>query len=364
MKRIKKLAMLLSVVLSLNINTFVAKADSTSVSQLVEKAVSQKSFYYYNQAYAQIVVLEDGKIKDALLNRLSSVSSQIWNNDVKLINSDLDSLSKTGSAKLYDEVQIKINNSKLPEIDKAYFLAEVNSWGVNLVWTEDYKSAMKALLGAGIQRTSKSVQNAKQEINKVKNIENRGYLMDTLNSYNIVETSTIENNSNQTISLNETYDKNKVGNIKGVINYQNKNGELLPDVAASIAFIPMTSLKYIDDKDYINQFCQSLVPTTKVGIQILGKYGIYSDYILKDEYNFKDVPAGKYYVVVRSFNSTQSLWSWELDENDMAILDAIFNSKDIGNMKLMLQQYKYVITTVEIKENETTTFNYNFMYEE
>lgn len=156
------------------------KASYDSAEELVDKAILQKSFYYYNEAYNEIMKLKGENEKTTLLEKLSSIGGEIWSDDIKNINNIITQLASTGSGKLYDEVQLVISNASIPEIDKSYLLGEVTTWGQRLVWTEDYNQAIEVLGDAWIKKDSNSVSKAEGVINNVKNEHSRSYLLSEL----------------------------------------------------------------------------------------------------------------------------------------------------------------------------------------
>lgn len=157
--------------------TSIIFSDELSPSELVNQALTQKSFYYYNAAYAAVMTKTDSAERDALLNKLSSIANVVWSNDVKVINQKISELAHTSSGQVYDDIQVLINSSKVPEVDKSYFLGEVTSWGKQLVWTPDYTEAVKALVEGWETKDSRK---AEQLISKVHNKDNEIYLLNQL----------------------------------------------------------------------------------------------------------------------------------------------------------------------------------------
>jgi hypothetical protein len=157
--------------------------DSSKARELVQYALEQKNFYGFNIAYAEVMKITDENERDTLLSRLSTISDIIWTDDIKSIYADLRRMADTGSAQIYDSVQIKIDNSNLQQVDKDYLKTEVTSWGKNLVWTEDYKIAVSAILNAYSKKDSISISLAQQKIDTVKNRINRDYLLNELNNF-------------------------------------------------------------------------------------------------------------------------------------------------------------------------------------
>lgn len=181
MKKFVKILAAVSIALY-TVNTLPVIASTQSAKELVEQAVNQKSFYYFNQAYASILELKDEVQREQLLAKLAAISSTVWNDEVKNVNKIIDELAKTASGKIYDDIQVVINKSKLPEVDKSYFLGEVTSWGKRLVWTEDYSNAVSSLSTAWTKKDSDSISKAEKAIGNIKSKINKEYLLGDLNN--------------------------------------------------------------------------------------------------------------------------------------------------------------------------------------
>ena len=206
------LLILVFIFLSTTINISQVKADYSSASNLVDKAVSQKSFYYYNTAYAETMELKNENEKNELLTKLNSISNEVWNDNVKHTNKLLEDMVKTASGRIYDEIEAYINKSNMPDIDKSYFLSELTSWGRKLIWTDEYKAAMDSILSAYEKKDQASAESAKQIINKVANTNSKDYLLEQLGYIKITEPA-------QPINSDEPQyvDSNGKGLIKGNI---------------------------------------------------------------------------------------------------------------------------------------------------
>jgi hypothetical protein len=178
MKKIKILLLTLITTFGISTLTF---ADTDRASELVNYALNQKTFYSYNLAYAEVMRVTDASEQSQLLGQLGQISNDVWTDEIKSIYVDLKSMADTSSAKLYDSIQIKIDNSSLPQVDKDYLKTEVTSWGKNLVWTEDYSKAINALLNAWNIKDTLSVNEAENLINSIKNENNKEYLRNELN---------------------------------------------------------------------------------------------------------------------------------------------------------------------------------------
>lgn len=149
-------------------------------SSLVNEALKEKIFYYYNVAYYEVMQLPEGKDKDLLLAKLSSISNFIWTDAIKDINRMIDELVSTASGKIYDEIQVVIQNANISYIDKAYLLGEVTSWGKKLVWTPDYVKAVDLVVKAWSQKDAESIDNAKNSVEELKNHYSKEYLLEEI----------------------------------------------------------------------------------------------------------------------------------------------------------------------------------------
>jgi hypothetical protein len=156
-------------------------AAEGDAADLVSKALSYKSFYHYNVAYAKVMEMPENNEKYKLLSQLGTIQSTVWTDEVNETLKMLTEMTKTASGKTYAEIEVYVKNSKLGEWDKEYLLGELNSWGNKLVWTEDYTKAVEAFLKAGEKPTAESLANAQKLINEVKNEYSKAYLIDQFN---------------------------------------------------------------------------------------------------------------------------------------------------------------------------------------
>jgi hypothetical protein len=148
-----------------------------NATKLVEEALREQTFYKYNTAYYEVTKLVAGNNKEELLNKLASISSIVWTGDIKEINKVIDEIVATASGKIYDQVQVEINNANISDIDKAYLLGEVTSWGKKLVWTSDYADAVDKLNSAWISVDEYTINRAEAVINQIKNQYSKDYLI-------------------------------------------------------------------------------------------------------------------------------------------------------------------------------------------
>lgn len=156
-------------------------ATEGDAADLVSKALSYKSFYHYNVAYAKVMEMPENNEKYKLLSQLGTIQSTVWTDEVNETLKMLTEMTKTASAKTYAEIEVYVSNSKLGEWDKGYLLGELTSWGKKLVWTDDYTKAVEAFLKAGEKPTAESLANAQKLINEVKNEYSKAYLIDQFN---------------------------------------------------------------------------------------------------------------------------------------------------------------------------------------
>lgn len=277
--------LILSLFILLLFSSSVVKGEGNSAAELVNEAITQKSFYYYNEAYSAIMQLTDENEKGILLGKLASVSNRVWNDDIVKVNNILQELVNTASGKIYDDVQVVINQSNIIQIDKDYLLGEVTSWGRKLVWTDDYKLAVDALMDAWNKKDANSIARGETAITKLKNQYSKDYLLRELNilkksiyvpklqisnfsSVTINDKSVslalyIINNDSKTVKLSKievyekgalvsTYTKNDLINNKTVVDMApNKTWEMSINLKPSI-WLDNSYVKYYVECDGIN----------------------------------------------------------------------------------------------------------------
>lgn len=220
-KSVKNLFLALTILTLSSSNNIAVKADAEGASSLISKTESERSFYYYNEAYNEIIKLDNETKKNELLGKLASLYSVVWNQDIININKELDTLVKTASGKVYEDVQVIIANANIYYLDKEYLLGEVTSWGKQLVWTEDYSLAMEALLNAWTNTNADSVKKAENAINSINNSYSRQYLLDELNNLRAVKN--ISPSGLQIVSSAEAYRQvieKALGNFEDKITFE------------------------------------------------------------------------------------------------------------------------------------------------
>jgi hypothetical protein len=154
---------------------FAASSDKEYEAQnLLDQALSEKSFYKYNTAYNAIVQVDNENSKNVMMAKLASLQDVVWTEDIKKYVALLGELTKTASGEVYDEVVNQVVNTNLQEIDKQYLLGEVSSWGKKLVYTDDYVKAVNEVNSAWGNKNS--IGQAKKAVASVKNNYSRTYL--------------------------------------------------------------------------------------------------------------------------------------------------------------------------------------------
>jgi hypothetical protein len=155
--------------------------DVSYLNSLIDDVANTNSLYRYNLAYEEIIKVKAEAQRDELLGRLSSLYSNVFTDEIKNINDNLQEMSSTGSGRIYDEIQGLISNSNITEEDKSYLLGEVTGWGKNLVWTDDYKDAVDALNQGWAKKDIASLRVASNKISVVQNQYSKDYLVEELN---------------------------------------------------------------------------------------------------------------------------------------------------------------------------------------
>lgn len=169
---------------AINKVTAVNQYDLSEAKRLLKEALDDKNFYRYNMAYNAIMKIQDPVYRDPLLGQLATIMNDVWSPDVKKFNLMIEDLVKTkGSGKIYDDMYSAVQNSNLVNLDKWYLLGELDSWGRDLVFTEDYADgvakvvyAWKMLAEGTEQNLNSAIADAENTIRLVKNSYSRDYL--------------------------------------------------------------------------------------------------------------------------------------------------------------------------------------------
>ena len=161
------------------------KASEIDAEELLQTALSQKTFYSFNMAYDAILKIKDGNEKNTLLSKLDALTAIVWTEDIRKFNLDLEKLVQTANGKLYDQIVAEVHNSKLNEIDKEYLLGELTGWGKRLVYTADYIDAVDSVVYAWINTDENTIKEAEILISKVTNSYSREYLLEEIGNIKI-----------------------------------------------------------------------------------------------------------------------------------------------------------------------------------
>lgn len=134
----------------------------------------------------------------------------------------------------------------------------------------------------------------------------------------------------------------KLGDIKGVVTWQyNTYVGTKPDTGAKIALIPVNE-DNTKDNSLFSLLIQQ-IPQGENGIYT-GKADGYGSY------EIDNVPAGQYYMLMVSSNTTSDM---TIDAGSQQILSSLFSAKDWTTMQLCLKLNKFLLQSVEVKQNAT-----------
>jgi hypothetical protein len=181
MKKLRNIVGVLAIVglISSQINTVKAAADEAD--SLLQYAIKSQNYYSYNIAYASIMKIDDVSKRMGMLEKLSTISADIYTSEIVKLTDKLIQLSKSASGRLYDEIYLDILNSPtLAQVDKDYLYTELTSWGRDKVWTPDYTKAVDAVMTAWNKHDQGAVAEAQAIIDKVGNKESMEYLKEQL----------------------------------------------------------------------------------------------------------------------------------------------------------------------------------------
>jgi competence protein ComEC len=159
---------------------FSVKADTNTATQLLNDALQQKTFYHYNMAYFEIMKLQDESLQAELLGKLGTIGNAVWTKEISDINAILHEMVRTSSGRIYDSIQVDINNANIHELDKHYLLGEVTSWGRRLVWTSDYTAGVQGVVDAWTNMDTFSINNAENVVGRITNQYSKEYLLDEI----------------------------------------------------------------------------------------------------------------------------------------------------------------------------------------
>jgi hypothetical protein len=156
---------------------FSVKADGVSVEDLLNTALREMTYYNYSIAYERII-LESGENQSQMLAKLSAIKDIVCTQEIQDINRRMGEIVSTKSGRAYDDIQAIIDNSKtLNQVDKDYLFYKLNILGKDFVFTEDYKSAVDAIVIAWDDITEQNINVARIAVENVKVESNREYLL-------------------------------------------------------------------------------------------------------------------------------------------------------------------------------------------
>jgi hypothetical protein len=98
-----------------------------------------------------------------------------------------------------------IKKANISDIDKAFFLNEVTTWGKRLVWTDDYSNAIDALEKVRTKKDDTTFASAEAAINQIKNQYSKTYLLDELEVVRNPEKIKYIDDMDITVPLNRSY---------------------------------------------------------------------------------------------------------------------------------------------------------------
>lgn len=153
------------------------------------------------------------------------------------------------------------------------------------------------------------------------------------------------------IAPDSTFAATNTGSIKGLLTWQyNEYVGTKPDVGATVALIPYTTKKKIDNDFF-----------ALMGYVITqGENGIYSGKADGNgNYIIDDVPAGKYWMLIRSKKTYSDM---KIYSDDQAVLKKIFSSSTWNKLENSLKINQYRLSTITIKKDKTITESYDFGY--
>jgi hypothetical protein len=224
MKKIRYVVISAMMIIGL-LGSTVVKAES-SVDDLVNYALTNKTFYNYNIAYSAIMKVQDTSKRDPYLWKLASISQDVLTPAINNFTIKLDELCKTSNAKLYDQIVADVSISNLTDMDKGYLLGELTGWGKQLVYTPDYVNGLNQLIGVWGQLENPDADNiltkAENEIKNIKNDSNRQYLLEEL------QKARSEKNKKEDvvkkireIGLSDRPDEQKISELKALLSSTN-----------------------------------------------------------------------------------------------------------------------------------------------
>lgn len=171
------------------------------------------------------------------------------------------------------------------------------------------------------------------------------------NTINLDSQNNTTTNNTKKDDLTSFYDKSKLGGVKGTVTWQyNKFIGTKADVGADIALIPSM---------YDNKISNTVFTLTLSSVP-QGSDGIYTgEADGNGNYIIEDVPAGMYYLLIVSKNTTSDGTIYDYDKE---LLQTIFTDDAWGHLERKLGFYKYNLKLITINENKTITESKDFGY--
>jgi hypothetical protein len=180
-KRVKTIVLAVITTLTIQTSVFASSTGTINIDtqqNLLNIALSNRTFYNYNMAFFSILDVKDENVKNQLLSKLATISNEIYTPEILHYLDLLAQVAQNGSGKVYDQTEAELRNSKLNDFDKGYLLGELTSWGKQKVYSADYISAVDEVILAWNNKDL--ISQAEDLINKVSNTYSKDYLLEQL----------------------------------------------------------------------------------------------------------------------------------------------------------------------------------------
>lgn len=182
-KRILVAMTLIVAAVSIKPSDKIVKAEEAVSSYEIEAKIEEtrqtKKFGHYNEAYAMIMKFPKEE-QTKYLAQLTKLSDYVYTPLNKEIINEIKVFSEDPNLRNYDALVAEIEKRMSDTIDRAYFLGEMAGWGRKIVYTPEVLASVDAVIKVYSQKTVQSVNTAKLEIVKVKNVDSREYLKEQL----------------------------------------------------------------------------------------------------------------------------------------------------------------------------------------
>jgi len=183
--KIKSMLIAISIIISTGIAPISASAETTTdARELTEYALSNKSFYNFNMAYAQINSLTDENQKGQLMSRLATISSEVWTPNVTKAVALLGKVCTQKDGRIYADTEAflkALTESEMDKMTQGYLLGQLTGWGRDFVFTQDYVTAVDTLGKAWVDKDVDSITKTEAVIESIKNQSSKEYLLEQLN---------------------------------------------------------------------------------------------------------------------------------------------------------------------------------------